>query len=277
MNGFYILLALFLFHCTSVQSSATASYTKTPQDFTERNRLPQNHIRNFWSRRRTTNNRNVSETTLASSTYSSYSNTYRPPPSRFPIIPYTPGAKPWRIQPTTSRYKPRYSSKSKNIFFTGILESLTSKILASNIVTFGIQTLNPTVTQLGAKVSHLLVSQPHRLLTPIFLHGGIGHLMMNSYSLNNIGPHVESLFGPGRFLATYLMSGIAGNVLSGIMTPNPSVGASGAIFGLIGAYYVFLTRNEVSGRLTNHDGSVKIILFSFSSSQKMYINFFVFD
>jgi len=79
----------------------------------------------------------------------------------------------------------------------------------------------------------------------MFLHGGIGHLAVNTYSLLNIGPQVESVFGRRRMLATYVVSGITGNILSARMCPSPSVGASGAIFGLIGAYYVFLQRNSV--------------------------------
>ncbi len=67
--------------------------------------------------------------------------------------------------------------------------------------------------------------------------------MANSYSLKSTGLNVERAFGPTRFLATYLVSGMAGNVLSAIRSPNPAVGASGAIFGLVGAYYTFLARN----------------------------------
>jgi hypothetical protein len=45
-------------------------------------------------------------------------------------------------------------------------------------------------------------------------------------------------------MATYLVAGVAGNFLSALKSPNPSLGASGAVFGLVGAYFVFLTRNE---------------------------------
>jgi rhomboid protease GluP len=51
--------------------------------------------------------------------------------------------------------------------------------------------------------------------------------------------------GKNRFLATYLASGAFGNYVSSLFSPNPSVGASGAIFGLVGAYYTFLKTNEV--------------------------------
>jgi rhomboid protease GluP len=60
------------------------------------------------------------------------------------------------------------------------------------------------------------------------------------YSLWAIGPAVERFFGQARFLTVYLLSGISGVLLSLVMSPNPSVGASGAIFGLLGALATFL-------------------------------------
>lgn len=124
--------------------------------------------------------------------------------------------------------------------------TLTGNIFLLNIAVFGMQTLYPALTGWGAKRSDLLLEgrQLHRLITPIFLHGGIGHLMANSYSLKSMGMNIERSFGRSRFVATYLLSGIMGNVVSAIQSPNPAVGASGAIFGLVGAYYTFLSRNQ---------------------------------
>ena len=124
--------------------------------------------------------------------------------------------------------------------------TLTGKIFMLNIAAFALQTAYPALTAWGAKRSDLLLNgqQLHRLVTPIFLHGGIGHLMANSYSLKSMGMNVERSFGPTRFLAVYFASGIVGNMFSAVKSPNPAVGASGAIFGLVGAYYTFLSRNE---------------------------------
>lgn len=124
--------------------------------------------------------------------------------------------------------------------------TLTGKIFLCNIIMFGIQMMNPQITSLGAKRSDMILEgrQLYRLITPIFLHGGIGHLMANSYSLKSMGMNVERAFGQPRLLATYIVSGITGNILSAIQSPNPAVGASGAIFGLVGAYYTFLSRNQ---------------------------------
>lgn len=123
---------------------------------------------------------------------------------------------------------------------------MTSRLHWVNVLAFVLQTLRPSVTRAGARVSHLaLGSQPHRLLTPVFLHGGLGHLAVNTYSLQNLGPAVERAFGRWSFLATYLVSGVAGNIVGAYRQPRrPSVGASGAVCGLLGAYYVFVRRNR---------------------------------
>jgi membrane associated rhomboid family serine protease len=124
--------------------------------------------------------------------------------------------------------------------------SWTSRIAWATIITFFVQTIQPSITALGYKLSDRILrgEQLYRLVTPVFLHGGVAHLFTNMYSLNNVGRDVEVLFGPGRFLATYLVAGATGNLLSSFRSPNPSLGASGAVFGIVGAYYVFLNRNE---------------------------------
>mmetsp|Transcript_9571 Transcript_9571/g.23296 ORF Transcript_9571/g.23296 Transcript_9571/m.23296 type:complete len:393 (-) Transcript_9571:1158-2336(-) len=124
--------------------------------------------------------------------------------------------------------------------------SLTSKLIWMNILAYGLQVFRPSFTAWGIKRSELILEgrQLYRVLTPVFLHGGLGHLGTNMYSLSNIGPDVERLFGTGRYLLTYLMAGIAGNVMSAYQSPVPALGASGAVFGVIGAYTVFLNRND---------------------------------
>lgn len=123
--------------------------------------------------------------------------------------------------------------------------SLTSKIVATNLFTFVVQTFRPDFTAWGVKLSDRILrgQELHRLITPMFLHGNIFHLFTNLYSLQQVGPDVEKIFGPGRYAALYAASGIAGTLASAIQSPNPSLGASGAVFGVVGAYFVFLTRN----------------------------------
>ena len=125
--------------------------------------------------------------------------------------------------------------------------SFTSKLIMTNIAMYVLQMISPSITKAGIKQSHLILQgrELYRLITPVFLHGSLTHLAMNTYSLQNIGPEMEGLFGGGRFLATYMVGGAVGNYMSARNTPNPSLGASGAVFGLMGAYYTFLSRNEV--------------------------------
>lgn len=93
----------------------------------------------------------------------------------------------------------------------------------------------------GAKVnSAILAGQIWRLVTPIFLHIGILHFAVNMYSLYIVGPPVKHLFGRQRMLTIYLLSGIAGVAFSLAFSSVPSAGASGAIFGLLGALGGFL-------------------------------------
>lgn len=124
--------------------------------------------------------------------------------------------------------------------------SWTSRIVMANVICYIIQSFWPRFTQMGVKLSDKILrgEQLYRLMTPVFLHGGIGHLCMNMFSLRNMGNNVEQLFGPGRFLFTYLLAGVAGNLASAINSPNPALGASGAIFGIVGAQLVFLSRND---------------------------------
>lgn len=98
---------------------------------------------------------------------------------------------------------------------------------------------------LGMKVNELIIGgQFWRLITPMFLHGSILHIAFNMYALFALGPGLESSYGHGRYLALYLLSGFAGNVISFLFSGSPSLGSSTAIFGLIGAEAVFLYRNR---------------------------------
>ncbi len=90
----------------------------------------------------------------------------------------------------------------------------------------------------------ILAGQLWRLITPILVHGSIAHIGFNMYALYIFGRNLELQYGHGRFLLLYLLSGFAGNVVSFVMSPNPSLGASTAIFGLLSAQGVFIYRNR---------------------------------
>lgn len=103
---------------------------------------------------------------------------------------------------------------------------------------------------LGNKDNSLILSgQLWRFFTPMLLHGSLLHIGFNMYALYIIGAPLERRFGHGRFLLLYLAGAFAGNVFSFLFTPNPSLGASTAIFGLLGAEGIFLYRHrELFGR-----------------------------
>lgn len=81
--------------------------------------------------------------------------------------------------------------------------------------------------------------QYYRIITGAFLHGGILHLAFNCYALYVIGSQLESYLGKVRYLIIYLFSAVTASLFSMIFNSNPSIGASGAIFGLMGALVYF--------------------------------------
>jgi membrane associated rhomboid family serine protease/Flp pilus assembly protein TadD len=100
--------------------------------------------------------------------------------------------------------------------------------------------MDPTPRQLidwGANYGPLtLGGQEWRLLTSMFLHGGLFHIFFNMWCLWDLGSLCESLYGHTTFAAVYLVSGIGASLASVWWHPAvPSVGASGAIFGIVGA------------------------------------------
>jgi len=98
----------------------------------------------------------------------------------------------------------------------------------------------------GAMQNQLIAQgEYHRLLTSMFLHIGLIHLLFNSYALYIVGQDVERLYGSARFLLIYFLAGLGGSLASFVLgAGGVSAGASGAIFGLIGASiaYFYLHR-----------------------------------
>ena len=101
-----------------------------------------------------------------------------------------------------------------------------------------------------------------RLLTPALVHGSFAHIGFNMYALFSFGTSLERYFGRGRFLTLYLLGAFAGNVMSFLFSDAYSLGASTAIFGLIGAEAVFLYRNRklLAGQFRSAIGNVLFII-----------------
>jgi rhomboid protease GluP len=132
----------------------------------------------------------------------------------------------------------------------------------------GGSTETEVLVRLGAKVTPLIAAGEYwRLFTAMFLHIGIMHLFFNGYALLAIGTELERLFGAGRFTTIYLSAGLLGNLASYAFSPHLAAGASGAIFGLIGALAAFfLLHRERLGtwgrtRLANIGFLIAINLF----------------
>ncbi len=89
----------------------------------------------------------------------------------------------------------------------------------------------------GAKNNQAIVAgQWWRFITPIFLHMGLTHIVLNAVVIYFMGMQIEAMFGHWRMLAIYLLGGISGNVMSFALSNAQSVGASTAAFALFGAF-----------------------------------------
>jgi len=114
----------------------------------------------------------------------------------------------------------------------------------------GGSTSTRTLIAFGAKVNPLIADGEYwRLLSAVFLHIGPMHLIFNSVALLSFGRLAEAIYGHWRFLAIYLVSGIAGTTFSYLLSRGVSAGASGAIFGVAGALAVFFAANRNKGPL----------------------------
>jgi rhomboid protease GluP len=115
---------------------------------------------------------------------------------------------------------------------------------ASTFMAFSV----PQSVHWGANVGVLTFSgEWWRLLTNIFVHGGLIHIALNMWALWNLGELCESLYGRWTYAAIYLICGVGASLASAAWNPyRASVGASGAIFGLAGALLVALKLGEFS-------------------------------
>ena len=148
------------------------------------------------------------------------------------------------------------------------LPPVSTTIGALTILVFLAQILSEAITGMdwpvhwGVKYTPLIVEnhQYWRLLTPALLHGGLLHIGLNMWGLYVLGPTLERLLGPWRFALLYLLGAYAGNALSTAFSQAPSLGASTAIFGLLGAYLVvFYTNQDYLGNIAR--GATRQALF----------------
>ena len=149
----------------------------------------------------------------------------------------------WKEVQKDLRVRPWNIDKSFSPSSSG---SATTFLTSLNIACFVLQKIFPSITEWGIQRSDLLRKGRglYRLVTSSFLHGDLPHLLTNMISLRDLGPQVENYFGSGRFVSLYLISGVIGSMLSGLINHHRSLGASGSVFGLLGAYVIFHLRHQ---------------------------------
>ena len=129
-----------------------------------------------------------------------------------------------------------------NWFFNHGASVLNGVYFNGQLVPLGANEAAPGLSLVG--VAH---GEWWRLFTPMFLHYGPLHLALNMYSLYFAGSILESIIGRWRFLVLYVVSGLAGSAGAILWSPNAlTVGASGAIFGVLGALFVLERRGNIS-------------------------------
>ncbi|HZX45852.1 MAG TPA: rhomboid family intramembrane serine protease [Clostridia bacterium] len=136
--------------------------------------------------------------------------------------------------------------KTLNRFERDTRPVVTRAIIAINILMWILMTLAGGSTDVrvlirfGAMYAPLVMrGQYWRFVTPMFLHVGLAHLAFNSYALYQLGGIAERVYGRYRFAVIYGAAGICGSVFSFLFTRAVSAGASGAIFGMLGAILYF--------------------------------------
>jgi len=126
-------------------------------------------------------------------------------------------------------------------------------------IRFGALASPEAIIAFGALARERVVAGEYwRLLTAPWLHGGIDHLVGNGVALFILGMVCESAFGPAQLVVLYVLSGLTGSLVSLAVSVGPSVGASGAIFGLQGAAIVLFRQHR--DRLLVRDRRVGFVL-----------------
>ncbi len=120
----------------------------------------------------------------------------------------------------------------------------TISLAVTTVAVFVLQIIFPSITDNFSLVSAEVFARPWTLLTSIFLHGGFEHLFYNMFALVLFGLILEEIIGGKKFLILYFASGLLAS-LATIPFYEASLGASGAIFGILGALAILRPRMVV--------------------------------
>jgi len=144
---------------------------------------------------------------------------------------------------------PRYATMLLGVNFVLFAIALLASSRNGNGLQSVLSGFPPSIlAALGARdYLHMLVGDYWRLITATFLHASFMHLAFNMWVLFDIGPAVEEMYGSARFLVLYLWAGVASSLVSFFWHPfSMMVGASGAIFGLIGVMIAYGYRHRTA-------------------------------
>lgn len=120
-----------------------------------------------------------------------------------------------------------------------------TRLLLANVLVFALQMLRPELTRAFAFVPTLFFDQPWTILTYMFLHGGVSHILFNMLALYFFGPRLEVEIGSRNFLWLYFVSGFMGAALS-FLTPYAAIiGASGAVYGVMLGFAYFWPTDKI--------------------------------
>jgi membrane associated rhomboid family serine protease len=120
------------------------------------------------------------------------------------------------------------------------------RLIVANIAMFALQAVTPIDYRLFVLVPSAALFRPWTLVTYMFLHGGLTHLLFNMLGLFFFGSRVELRLGSARFLTLYFIAGVSGALLSLPFTPDAQIiGASGGVFGVMMAFAMFWPRERI--------------------------------
>jgi rhomboid protease GluP len=154
------------------------------------------------------------------------------------------------------------------------LHGIINNVLANAITIQDNNSLANVLTTYGAKVNSLILAgQYWRFITPIFLHANLLHVGLNMLNFFVLGIFLERLLGHLRFLLVYLATGVISIMASFYFAPQEiSVGASGAIFGLVGAYSIFVLAHRKALRAS---GIPALLWLVFIIGANLSVGFFI--
>ncbi|KAL2564339.1 hypothetical protein GLYMA_19G045800v4 [Glycine max] len=153
-----------------------------------------------------------------------------------------------RLHDPRSAIDSQQQVETSSLYLIGILASVNIAVflfeIASPIRTSDLELFSIPLLY-GAKINHLImVGEWWRLVTPMFLHAGIFHMAVSCWALLTFGPQVCKGYGSFTFFLIYILGGVACNFTSFLHTSDPTVGGTGPVFAIIGAWLMYQIQNK---------------------------------